>query len=261
MHPRESHHTADPATPAVVELRDATVVYPGGNVGLDGVSLAVERGEFAFLVGATGCGKCTFIRLLMREVDPARGQVLVAGHDIGAMPRKRVPKLRRNIGVVFQDYKLLPNRTVYDNVAYCLQVIGESRSSIRAKVPEILRLVGLSTKLHDYPDNLSGGEQQRVSLARAFVNHPPLLLADEPTGNLDPETSIGIMQLLYRINRTGTTVIVATHDSEMVDKMRRRVIELSQGRIVRDQRGGSYRTDGTTEFHVTARQQQPNGAR
>ena len=197
----------------------------------------------------------------MREVDPARGQVLVAGHDIGAMPRKRVPKLRRNIGVVFQDYKLLPNRTVYDNVAYSLQVIGESRSSIRAKVPEILRLVGLSTKLHDYPDNLSGGEQQRVSLARAFVNHPPLLLADEPTGNLDPETSIGIMQLLYRMNRTGTTVIVATHDSEMVDKMRRRVIELSQGRIVRDQRGGSYRTDGTTEFHVTARQQQPNGAR
>ncbi len=165
----------------------------------------------------------------MREVDPARGQVLIAGTDIGAMPRKKVPKLRRNIGVVFQDYKLLPNRTVYDNVAYSLQVIGESRSSIRAKVPEILRLVGLSTKLHDYPDELSGGEQQRVSLARAFVNHPPLLLADEPTGNLDPETSIGIMQLLYRINRTGTTVIVATHDREMVDRMRRRVIELSRG--------------------------------
>jgi cell division transport system ATP-binding protein len=235
-------------------MRGATVVYPGGNVGLDGVSLSVNRGEFAFLVGATGCGKSTFIRLLMREVDPARGEVLIAGHDIGAMPRKRVPKLRRNIGVVFQDYKLLPNRTVYDNVAYSLQVIGASRSSIRAKVPEILRLVGLSTKLHDYPDELSGGEQQRVSLARAFVNHPPLLLADEPTGNLDPETSIGIMQLLYRINRTGTTVIVATHDSEMVDRMRRRVIELSQGRVVRDQRGGSYRTDeGTAEYEAGLR--------
>jgi cell division transport system ATP-binding protein len=248
------------STAPVVQLRDATVVYPGGNVGLDGISLAVERGEFAFLVGPTGCGKSTFIRLLMREVEPARGQVLVAGRDVGAMPRKRVPKLRRNIGVVFQDFKLLPNRTVYDNVAYSLQVIGASRSSIRAKVPEILRLVGLSTKLHDYPDELSGGEQQRVSLARAFVNHPPLLLADEPTGNLDPETSIGIMQLLYRINRTGTTVLVATHDNEMVDKMRRRVIELKQGRIVRDEHGGLY-TGDTTEFEVRVRAQQANGVR
>ena len=246
---------------AVVELRDATVVYPGGNVGLDGVSLAVERGAFAFLVGATGCGKSTFIRLLMREVEPARGQVLIAGRDIGAMPRKGVPKLRRNIGVVFQDFKLLPNRTVYDNVAYSLQVIGESRSSIRAKVPEILRLVGLSTKLHDYPDELSGGEQQRVSIARAFVNHPPLLLADEPTGNLDPETSIGIMQLLYRMNRTGTTVIVATHDSEMVDRMRRRVIELREGRVVRDERGGLYRTGETGELEVRVHQQQANTLR
>jgi len=259
--PRKGRPAVAHGQAPVVQLRDATVVYPGGNVGLDGVSLAVERGEFAFLVGATGCGKSTFIRLLMREVEPARGEVLVAGRDIAKMSRKRVPKLRRNIGVVFQDFKLLPNRTVYDNVAYSLQVIGESRSSIRAKVPEILRLVGLSTKLHDYPDELSGGEQQRVSLARAFVNHPPLLLADEPTGNLDPETSIGIMQLLYRINRTGTTVLVATHDSEMVDKMRRRVIELRQGRVVRDQRGGFYRTDGTTEFHLTAREQQANGAR
>jgi cell division transport system ATP-binding protein len=173
-----------------------------------------------------------------------------------------VPKLRRNVGVVFQDFKLLPNRTVYDNVAYSLQVIGASRSSIRAKVPEILRLVGLSTKLHDYPDELSGGEQQRVSLARAFVNHPPLLLADEPTGNLDPETSIGIMQLLYRINRTGTTVIVATHDSEMVDRMRRRVIELREGRIVRDERGGQYRTDeGTAEYEVRVHQSHRNGVR
>jgi cell division transport system ATP-binding protein len=234
---------------AVVELRDVTVVYPGGNVGLDGVSLSVPRGEFAFLVGPTGCGKSTFIRLLMKEVEASRGEVLVAGRDIAQLPRKKVPKLRRNIGVVFQDFKLLPNRTVYDNVAYCLQVIGASRSNIRSKVPEILRLVGLSTKLHDYPDQLSGGEQQRVSLARAFVNHPPLLLADEPTGNLDPETSVGIMQLLYRMNRTGTTVIVATHDNEMVDKMRRRVVELKQGRVVRDQLSGMYREDESpTEF-------------
>jgi cell division transport system ATP-binding protein len=235
----------DPAGPAggsrrrpAVEVRDATVVYPGGNVGLDGASLAIERGEFAFLVGPTGCGKSTFIRLLLREIEVSRGQVLIAGRDIGAMPRKKIPKLRRNIGVVFQDYKLLPNRTVYDNVAYSLQVIGASRSDIKAKVPQILRMVGLSTKLNNYPDELSGGEQQRVSLARAFVNQPPLLLADEPTGNLDPETSLGIMQLIYRINRAGTTVIVATHDSEMVDRMRRRVIEMNEGRVVRDAIGG-----------------------
>jgi cell division transport system ATP-binding protein len=224
-----------------VELRDATVVYPGGNVGIDGVSVAIERGEFAFLVGPTGCGKSTFLRLLLREIEPARGQVLIAGRDIGALPRKKTPKLRRNIGVVFQDFKLLPNRTVYDNVAYSLQVIGESRANIKAKVPQILRMVGLATKLNDYPDELSGGEQQRVSLARAFVNQPPLLLADEPTGNLDPETSLGIMQLIYRINRAGTTVIVATHDSHMVDRMRRRVIEMSEGRVVRDEAGGAYR--------------------
>ena len=223
-----------------VELRDATVVYPGGNVGLDGASVAIERGEFAFLVGPTGCGKSTFIRLLLREIEPSRGQVFIAGRDIGALARKKIPRLRRNIGVVFQDYKLLPNRTVYDNVAYSLEVIGESRSTIKAKVPQILRMVGLSTKLNAYPDELSGGEQQRVSLARAFVNQPPLLLADEPTGNLDPETSLGIMQLIYRINRAGTTVIVATHDSEMVDRMRRRVIEMNEGRVVRDEAGGMY---------------------
>ena len=156
--------------------------------------------------------------------------------------------------MVFQDYKLLPNRTVYDNVAYSLQVIGEARQEIRRKVPDILRLVGLSTKLHNFPDELSGGEQQRVSIARAFVNHPPLLLADEPTGNLDPETSIGIMQLIYRINRTGTTVVVATHDNEMVDKMRRRVVELREGRIVRDEKSGLYRPDeSTTEFAIRLR--------
>ena len=173
----------------------------------------------------------------------------MAGRDLSEITRKKIPYYRRNLGVVFQDFKLLPNRTVYDNVAYALQVTGGKRREVREKVPDILRLTGLSTKLHNYPDQLSGGEQQRVSVARAFVNHPPLLLADEPTGNLDPETSVGIMQLLYRINRTGTTVVVATHDKAMVDRMRRRVIEVSQGRVVRDERTGGYSgVQSTREF-------------
>ena len=242
-----------PAAP-VVEFKDVTKVYDGGAVGLDRASLRVGRGEFVFLVGPTGCGKSTCIRLLLKELEASKGDISIAGHKLAEVPRNKVPYLRRNIGVVFQDYKLLPNRTVYDNVAYSLQVIGETRQEIRRKVPDILRLVGLSTKLHNYPDELSGGEQQRVSIARAFVNHPPLLLADEPTGNLDPETSIGIMQLIYRINRTGTTVVVATHDKEMVDKMRRRVIELREGRVIRDQESGLYRPDeSTSEFAVRLR--------
>jgi cell division transport system ATP-binding protein len=238
----------------VVELRDVSKVYPGGSVGLEHASLSIGRGEFVFLVGATGCGKSTCIRLLMKELEASSGDVLIAGKKLDDVDRSKVPYLRRNIGTVFQDYKLLPNRTIYDNVAYSLQVIGEQRDEIRRKVPDILRLVGLSTKLHNFPDELSGGEQQRVSIARAFVNHPPLLLADEPTGNLDPETSIGIMQLIYRINKTGTTVVVATHDKEMVDKMRRRVIELREGRIVRDEQSGMYRPDeSTTEFAIRLR--------
>jgi cell division transport system ATP-binding protein len=240
----------------VIELREVTKVYEGGSMALDRVSLQVGRGEFVFLVGPTGCGKSTLMRVLMKELEPSRGEVLIAGRSLGEVPRKKVPKLRRNIGVIFQDFKLLPNRTVYQNVAYSLQVIGEGRQAIRKKVPEILRLVGLSTKLHSYPDQLSGGEQQRVSIARAFVNHPPLLLADEPTGNLDPETSIGIMQLIYRINRTGTTVVVATHDREMVDKMRRRVIELSEGRVIRDDESGLYRPEeSTAEFAMRVREE------
>ena len=251
--PRTRRRAADPNVP-VVEFRDVSKVYGGGSVGLDGASMKIARGEFVFLVGPTGCGKSTCIRLLMKELEPSKGELLIAGRELNTMPRSRVPYMRRNIGVVFQDYKLLPNRTVYDNVAYSLQVIGETRQEIRRKVPDILRLVGLSTKLHNYPDELSGGEQQRVSIARAFVNHPPLLLADEPTGNLDPETSIGIMQLIYRINRAGTTVVVATHDSQMVDKMRRRVVELREGRIVRDELSGLYRPDeSTTEFAVRLR--------
>jgi cell division transport system ATP-binding protein len=238
----------------VVEFRGVTKVYDGGSVGLERVSLEIGRGEFVFLVGPTGCGKSTCVRLLMKELDPDAGEIFISGHELGSMPRKKVPRLRRNIGVVFQDFKLLPNRTVYDNVAYSLQVIGESRESIRRKVPDILRLVGLSTKLHNYPDQLSGGEQQRVSIARAFVNHPPLLIADEPTGNLDPDTSIGIMQLIYRINRTGTTVVVATHDREMVDKMRRRVIELREGRVIRDETAGTYsQEESTVEFAARLR--------
>jgi cell division transport system ATP-binding protein len=246
-------HPAPTGAPAVVELRDVAKLYDG-DVGLDGVTFTVERGEFVFLVGATGSGKSTVMRLLIKELEPTEGTIRVAGRDLARIGRSKVPYYRRNIGVVFQDFKLLPNRNLYDNVAYALQVTGGGRREIRDKVPDILRLTGLSTKLHNYPDQLSGGEQQRVSVARAFVNHPPLLLADEPTGNLDPETSIGIMQLLYRINRTGTTVIVATHDHAMVDRMRRRVIELAEGRVVRDEAGGLYARDETTrEFAARMR--------
>jgi cell division transport system ATP-binding protein len=215
-------------------------------MGLDQATLSIDREEFVFLVGSTGSGKSTVMRLLIKELDPTEGTIRVAGRDLSEITHKRVPFYRRNVGVVFQDFKLLPNRTVYANVAYALQVTGGTRREIRNKVPDILRLTGLSTKLHNYPDQLSGGEQQRVSIARAFVNHPPLLLADEPTGNLDPETSIDIMRLLYRINRTGTTILVATHDQAMVDKMRRRVLELSRGRIVRDEATGLYTRDETT---------------
>ncbi len=242
-----------PGGKPIIELRDVTKVYPGGHMALDRVSLAVDRGEFVFLVGPTGCGKSTLIKTLIRDEAATEGTVRIAGRDIGALPEKKIPQLRRNIGTVFQDFKLLPDRTVYDNVAYALQVIGASRAQIRTQVPETLRLVGLSTKLHSYPDQLSGGEQQRVSIARAFVNHPPLLLADEPSGNLDPVTSIGVMQLLYRINKTGTTVVVVTHDREMVDNMQRRVIELYEGRVVRDEVSGGYTEESTTEFGVRMR--------
>ena len=245
-----SAHADRPAprepAPTIIEFNRVFKRYPSGDKGLDGVTFSIARGDFVFLVGATGSGKSTIIRLLIKELDPTDGTIRVAGHDLSAIRRKRIPFYRRNIGVVFQDFKLLPSRTVHDNVAYALQVTGGTRREIRDKVPDILRLTGLSTKLHNYPDQLSGGEQQRVSIARAFVNHPPLLLADEPTGNLDPETSIDIMRLLYRINRTGTTVLVATHDQAMVDKMRRRVLELSQGRIVRDEATGLYTRDETT---------------
>ena len=251
--PRPAQAPRPSKGPPIVEINDATVVYSGGHVALDRVSLEVARGEFAFVVGPTGCGKSTMIKMLIRDIEPASGVVRIAGKDINEMPHDRTPYLRRRIGTVFQDFKLLPNRTVYDNVAYALQVIGEPRSQIRKKVPEIIRLVGLQAKIHNYPDELSGGEQQRVAIARAFVNHPPLLLADEPTGNLDPVTSVGIMQLLYRINRTGTTVLVVTHDREMVDKMRRRVIALDEGRLVRDDEVSGYHDESTKEFAARMR--------
>jgi cell division transport system ATP-binding protein len=228
-----------PGAPMIV-FENVTKVYAHDVVGLKDVSLTVDKGEWIFLVGPSGSGKSTFIKLLLKELDTTEGSVIVGGRSLTKLRRSKVPQLRRNIGCVFQDFKLLPNRNVYQNVAYALEVQGEARRIIEKKVPEILQLVGLAHKLESFPHELSGGEQQRVSIARAFVNHPPLLICDEPTGNLDPDTSVGIMQLLYRINRTGTTVVMATHDREMVDRMRRRVIALEKGRMVRDSRRGGY---------------------
>jgi cell division transport system ATP-binding protein len=259
--PARKRVVGDPVPGAIIDFRSVTKKYPSGDLGLQDATFAIHPGEFVFLVGSTGSGKSTIMRLLIKEIEPSYGTIHVAGRELGAIPRRRIPYYRRNLGVVFQDFKLLPSRTVYDNVAYALQVTGGTRRDVRDKVPDILRLTGLSTKLHSYPDQLSGGEQQRVSVARAFVNHPPLLLADEPTGNLDPETSVGIMQLLYRINRTGTTVVVATHDHAMVDRMRRRVIEVSHGRVVRDERAGRYAAvQSTGEFAALMRQEPEDGS-
>jgi cell division transport system ATP-binding protein len=228
------------AARAMIVFENVRKVYEPNVVALEDASFVIEKGEFVFLVGPSGSGKSTMVRLLLKELEPTAGRIVVGGRDLGRLRRSKVPQLRRNIGCVFQDFKLLPGRTTSENVAYALKVQGESRSAIRNKVPEVLGLVGLTHKVNSYPDELSGGEQQRVSIARAFVNHPPLLVCDEPTGNLDPDTSVGIMQLLYRINRSGTTVVMATHDREMVDKMRRRVIALEEGRIARDERRGGY---------------------
>ncbi|MEX0817928.1 MAG: cell division ATP-binding protein FtsE [Gaiellales bacterium] len=228
-------------TPMIV-FEGVTKIYEPNVVALREVSLVIEKGEFVFVVGPSGSGKSTIMRLLLKELEPTRGKIIVGGRELQRLKRSRVPQLRRNMGCVFQDFKLLPNRTAFENVAYALKVQGESQRAIRAKVPETLGLVGLSAKMSSFPDELSGGEQQRVSIARAFVNHPPLLICDEPTGNLDPDTSVGIMQLLYRINRTGTTVVMATHDREMVDKMRKRVIALDDGVVIRDERRGGYAT-------------------
>ncbi len=229
----------------VISFDHVTKVYAAqpDKPALEDISLQIYPGEFVFLVGHSGSGKSTFIRLLTREIKPTSGTICVAEEDLSDMRNWRVPYLRRNIGCVFQDFKLLPNKTVAENVAFALEVIGKSRHVIKTQVPEVLRLVGLQDKLDKRPDQLSGGEQQRVSIARAIVNRPPLLICDEPTGNLDPQTSRGIMDLLERINRTGTTVLVATHDREMVDNMRRRVIALDRGHLTRDQDRGVYGFD------------------
>ena len=228
---------------AMISFENVTKVYEPNVTALDAVSFVIDKGEFVFVVGASGSGKSTVIRLLLKELEPTEGRIVVGGRDLTRLKQSKVPLLRRNVGCVFQDFKLLPNRTAAENVAYALKVQGESRANIRRKVPEVLALVGLSHKVNSLPDELSGGEQQRVSIARAFVNHPPLLNCDEPTGNLDPDTSVGIMQLLYRINRSGTTILMVTHDREMVDKMRKRVIALEDGRLARDERRGGYTSE------------------
>ena len=229
----------------VITFDHVTKYYPAqpNKPALSDISLQIYAGEFLFLVGHSGSGKSTFIKLLTREIKPSEGHIYVADEDLSTMRNWRVPYLRRNIGCVFQDFKLLPNKTVFENVAFALEVIGKSRHVIKTQVPEVLRLVGLQEKMSKKPDQLSGGEQQRVSIARAIVNRPPILICDEPTGNLDPQTSRGIMDLLERINRTGTTVVVATHDREMVDNMRRRVIALDRGNLTRDQDRGVYGFD------------------
>lgn len=224
----------------MIEFHDTTVVYGGGPPALENVSLRIDAGEFAFVVGATGAGKSTLLRLIYRDVLPTRGRVVVGGRDVAQLPPADVPHLRRKIGVVFQDSSLLPRKTVWENVAFALQVIGASRATLMREVPRALSEVGLLDKAHAYPEMLSGGEQQRAGIARAIVNNPPIVLADEPTGNLDPATSWDVMQVLSHINARGTTVVVATHDHAVVDRLRRRVIVLEKGRVVRDAEEGDY---------------------
>ncbi len=229
----------------MIKFEDVSRIYSGQNkAALSGVNVDIDKGEFVFLVGGSGSGKSTFLRLILREFKPTTGHLYVAGKDVATLPERKIPVLRREIGMVSQDFRLLPGKTVFENVAFALQVIGKPRSLIKKIVPDTLEMVGLGDKTDRKPDELSGGEQQRVAIARAFVNHPKILLADEPTGNLDPETSVGIMKLLNRINRAETTVVMATHDWAMVDQMRKRVIELEYGHVVRDQARGIYGARG-----------------
>jgi cell division transport system ATP-binding protein len=225
----------------VIRFENVTKVYPGtSRPALNKLDLEIPKGQFVFLVGASGSGKSTFLRLVLKEAKATRGIVRVAGKDVAKLSSWKVPHLRRMIGVVFQDFRLLPNKTAFENVAFALQVIGKPRHAIAHTVPEVLDLVGLKGKERRFPHELSGGEQQRVAIARAFVNRPAILLADEPTGNLDPTTSVGIMRLLDRINRTGTTIVMATHDDDIVDQMRKRVVELDDGLLIRDEDRGVY---------------------
>jgi cell division transport system ATP-binding protein len=224
----------------LIKFRRVTKVYQGNIYALDDVTVDIDKKEFVFIVGPSGSGKSTFIKLLLKEEEPTNGQVYIADTHLGDIKKWKIPYLRRKVGCVFQDFKLLPQKTVYENVSYALEVTGRPRRIIETYVPEVLRLVGLSHKLDAYPDEMSGGEQQRVSIARAFVNRPPILLADEPTGNLDPSMSMGIVKLLERINNTGTTVIMATHDQDIVNTFKKRVVELRDGRVIRDQARGVY---------------------
>ena len=226
---------------SLISLEHVSKIYPKGTrPALDDISLDVNRGDFVFLVGASGSGKTTLLSLLLREEEATKGEIHVAGNDLRRLVNRQVPQYRRTLGFIFQDYKLLNNKTVYQNVAFALEVIGTSRSTIKSLVPRVLETVGLTGKENNYPHELSGGEAQRVAIARAYVNHPQILLADEPTGNLDPTTSLGIMEVLDAINRTGTTIVMATHNEEIVNSMRKRVVELHAGKIVRDEREGSY---------------------
>ncbi len=238
-----SSNGARASNASMIVFEQVRKIYEPDVIAVDDVSLVIEKGEFVFVVGPSGSGKSTIIRLLLKELDPTSGRILVGGRDLTRLKRSKVSLLRRNVGCVFQDFKLLRDRSAFENVAYALRVQGESNASIRKKVPEVLAMVGLSHKSGSRPDELSGGEQQRETIARAVVNHPPLLICDEPTGNLDPDTSVGIMQLLHRINTSGTTILMVTHDREMVDKMRKRVIALDSGKIVRDERRGGYETE------------------
>jgi cell division transport system ATP-binding protein len=225
----------------MIRFENVTKVYPrSSRPALHDINLEVNRGEFVFVVGQSGSGKSTLLRLALREEQATRGAVLVAGHELGRLPHRKVPRLRREIGTVFQDFRLLPNKTVYQNVAFALQVLGRSGHAIRQVVPETLEMVGLQGKEKRLPHELSGGEQQRVAIARAFVNKPAILLADEPTGNLDPTTSLEIVRLLDRINRTGTTIVMATHDDDIVNQLLKRVVELDNGELIRDESKGVY---------------------
>ncbi len=229
----------------MIRLENVTKTYKNGTMAVRNMSVDIAKGEFVFLVGSSGSGKSTFLRLVTKEEQPEVGQIWVAGKDLGGLTPWKIPFLRRNVGCIYQDFKLLPNKSVYENVAFALEVIGRPKNVVRTQVPQILDLVGLGKKSENLPTELSGGEQQRVSIARAFVNRPLILLADEPSGNLDPTTTIGIMRLLDRINRTGTTVVMATHDQGIVDQMRRRVIELDRGTVIRDQARGVYGYDAS----------------
>ena len=227
----------------MIRFDTVTKLYKGNSrPALNAVTIEILRGEFVFLVGASGSGKSSFLRLVLKEENPSRGDIHVLGQNLGRLSSRKVPFFRRNLGVVFQDFRLLPQKNVFDNVAFSLQVIGKSKGFIQEAVPDVLKMVGLAGKTNRLPHELSGGEQQRVAIARAIVNKPAILLADEPTGNLDPSTSAGIMSLLERISQSGTTVIMATHDAGIVDQMQRRVIELVNGQVVRDERQGGYQT-------------------